>query len=153
MSKRNSCTSLRPTENCGWTSVAELRVQQGREPQGPSSGGRDPSVGRRPAGPSARIAAPARGAQRRDAGPCRQRRHPHLRRRRRPPSPPPLRVTSPAGGVLQSIALFFLFANFGWERSWSSAARPNVVQGARPRAEPQEVGGERCRRNALATSF
>lgn len=77
------------------------RAQAGETPR--SGGGRlAPAPGSRP----------RPGAQRRDAGPRRQRRHPHPRRRRRPPSPPPLRVTSPAGGVLQSIALFSLFFKF-----------------------------------------
>lgn len=66
--------------------MAELRAQQGREPQAPSSRGQDPSLG-------AAAGWPRPGARRRDAGPCRQRRHPHPRRC--PPSPPPLRVTGP----------------------------------------------------------
>lgn len=129
MSKRNSCTSLRPTENCGWTSVAELRAQQGRKPQGPSSAPARPLGGGGWLAP-ARRSRPQPGAQRRDAGPCHQRRHPHPRRRRRPPppSPPPLRVTSRGwrGPPVDSVVFpFFKFrpgmklARRGGTRMWS----------------------------------
>lgn len=151
MSKRNSCTSLRPTENCGWTSVAELWAQQGREPQGPSS-------------PRARPLGVAAGWPQRDGrGPAVRAKEGH---RSLLPAPPSSSSSSSSfssssagdqsrlAGSSSRSRRFSVFQISAGNEAGMPRRGSNVVRVARPRPEPQEVGGERrCRRTTLANSF
>ncbi|XP_045323510.1 uncharacterized protein LOC123592492 [Leopardus geoffroyi] len=116
--------------------------------------GRDPS-GRRLAGPSARIAAPAGRAKE--------------GRRSLPPAPPSSSSSSSSSSSFSSSSAgdqswmagassrsrrFPLFQISAGNEAGTPRRSTNVVRVARPRPEPQQVGGERrCRRNALANSF
>lgn len=133
-----------------WLSSGSDRGGSRREP----SSAQARPFGWRLAGPSASIAAPAGSAKegRRSLSPAPP--SSSLRRRRRRP-PPPLRVTSPGwrGPPADSVVSPLFQISAGNEAGMPRRG-PIVVRRARPRPEPQEVGGERrCRRTALANSF
>ena len=131
-----------------WLSSGSDRGGSRREP----SSAQARPFGWRLAGPSASIAAPAGSAKegRRSLSPA----PPSSSLRRRRP-PPPLRVTSPGwrGPPADSVVSPLFQISAGNEAGMPRRG-PIVVRRARPRPEPQEVGGERrCRRTALANSF
>ncbi|KAG3288082.1 hypothetical protein H1C71_011627, partial [Ictidomys tridecemlineatus] len=67
---------------------------------------------------------------------------------------PPLRVTGPSWRGPPVDRVGFPPLKFLPKRSWHAAAGPKCGLGARPRPEPQEVGGEsRCRRTRSLTRF